>query len=276
MALPSDFNAFEHLQDIWRKVHNKRVREHFRDLADPDGDWDAEIDTPRGSLRVACTMNDDDTGDMTTIRTLLFWVVLGEAAALQPPIYGIPVDRFQQTVKFAPQVTLYFKEDWSDVEEGYAPIDAEVSFRMMGESTQSLSQAELNNLAAKIRNEFATGQGYRWQKGRVVLSYRDLDRGYRFIIHAYSETEGRDVISKILSLQGHSIDLKFLTINQLAETPPIVPPSQTILGRARRLPRKRPVGFVRFLYADINIWGLPNAVCLVDRSGRRRSALISA
>lgn len=276
MVLPSDFNEFEHLQDVWRKVHNKRVREHFKDLADPDGDWDSEIDSPRGSLRVACTMTDNDTGDMTTIRTLLFWVVLGEAAALQAPIYGIPVDRFQQTVKFAPQVTLYFREDLADVEEGYSPIDAEVSFRILGETSQSLSQAELNTLAGRIRAEFATGQGYRWHKGRMVLSYRDTERGYRFIIHAYSESEGREVIDKILSLQGHSIDLQYLTINQLAEAPPVVPRSESILGRSRRLPRRRPVGYVRFLYADINIWGLPNGICLVDRTGRRRSALISA
>lgn len=276
MALPDNFNAFEHLQDTWRKVHNKRVRQHFSDLSGIDDEWDATIDTPRGGLRVACTMNDSDSADMTIIRTLLFWVVLGEAAALQMPVYGIPSDRYQQSVKFAPQVTLYFKEDLADVEEGYAPIDAEVSFRLMGETPNSITEADLNALAIKIRNEFATGSGYRWRKGRTILSYKDIEHGYQFILHAYSETEGREVINKVLDLQNDAINLSLLRINQLAEAPPIVPPSQTILGKSRRLPRRRPVGYVRFMYADVSIWGIPEPICLVDRSGRRHNALISA
>lgn len=276
MALPDNFSDFEHLQDVWRRIHNRRVKEHFRDLADPDADWEAEIETPRGNLRVACTMKDADTADMCTIRTLLFWLVLGEAAALQAPVYAIPTDRYQQTVKFAPQVTLYFREDWVDVEDGYAPIEAEVSFRLMDETSESLTEAKLNTLAQRIRSEFASGQGYRWHKGRTVVSYKDVARGYQFVVHAYSETEGREVINKVLDLQNHPFDLGNLTINQLGEAPPVVPPTRTILGKARRLPRKRPVGYVRFLYADVNIWGMPNAVCLVDRSGRRRAPLISA
>lgn len=276
MALPDNFSDFEHLQDVWRRIHNRRVREHFRDLADPDADWEAEIETPRGNLRVACTMKDADTADMCTIRTLLFWLVLGEAAALQAPIYGIPTDRYQQTVRFAPQVTLYFKEDLADIEEGYAPIDAEVSFRIMGETGNTLTQSDLNTLANKIRTEFATGNGYRWRKGRTILSYKHVEHGYHFILHAYSESEGREVMNKVLDLQGHSLDLSKLRINQLAEAPPIVPPTHTVLGRSRREPRRRPVGYVRFIYADLHIWGIPEAICLVDRSGRRRNALISA
>jgi hypothetical protein len=276
MALPEGFNAFEHLQDTWRRVHNRRVREHFRDLSDPSSAWDETIETARGGLRVACTMDDTDSADMTIIRTLLFWVVLGEAAALQAPIYGIPIDRYQQSVKFAPQVTMYFKEDLADVEEGYAPIDAEISFRLMSETPQTITEADLNRLATKIRNEFATGSGYRWRKGRMVLSYKDVEHGYNFFLHAYSETEGREVLNKILDLQNDTINLNMLRINELAAAPPIVPPTQTILGKPRRLPRRRPVGYVRFIYADVNIWGIPNAICLVDRSGRRRNALISA
>ncbi|GBF79713.1 hypothetical protein [Aphanothece sacrum] len=35
MSLPTDFNSWEHFQDIWKKTHNKEVRQWFRDL-DPD------------------------------------------------------------------------------------------------------------------------------------------------------------------------------------------------------------------------------------------------
>ena len=275
MALPNNFSPWEHLQDTWKRVHNRRVREHFSDLSGADDDWDAEIDSPRGSLRVACTMLDGDTAAMTNMRILLFWLVLGQASALHPALYTMPTDRYQQMVKFAPQVTLYFKEDLDDVEEGYAPIDAQISFRLMGEDYDSITRAELISVANKIRTEFATGSGYRWQKGRVMMSYNKLDDGYFLRIHSYSESEGRSIINKVLDIQNKTLDESFLTINTLAATPPIVPPSRTILGKSRRLPRKRPVGYVRFIYADAHVWAIPEAICLLDRSGRRKNPLVA-
>lgn len=275
--------SWEHLQDVWSKIHNKRVRAHFRDLVnDPDNDeaWNMfkenlNISLPRHSLFKACEIDDLDTANMTLLRTFMFWVVLGQASALHPPIYSMPTDRYQQQVKFAPQITMYFKEDFEDVEEGFAPIDAEVSFRVRDERYNTISQTEVQALANKIRLEFAISNGYRWQKGRVKLNYRDADRGYLLSINAFSEAVGRQLIGKVLDIQGHSIDASKLSIQQLGEAPPIVPPTETILGKRRRLPRRRPVGYVRFIYADLHVWGVPNAVCLVDRSGRRRTPVVT-
>lgn len=275
--------SWEHLQDVWQKVHNRRVREHFRDLVpDPDDSsgWASfndrlDIAIPRHSLYRACTITDNDTADMVSIRSFLFWVVLGQAQAMHPPAYTIPSDRYQQMVRFSPQVTMYFKEDLADVEESYAPIDAQISFRLMGEDFSSITRADLTLVAEKIRTEFALNGGYRWQKGRTMMNYKKLEDGYNLQVHAFSENEGRRVINKILDIQNNTLDDSCLTINSLAATPPIVPPSRVILGRSRRLPRKRPVGFVRFIYADCHVWGIPEAICLVDRSGRRKNPLIA-
>lgn len=274
MVETDEISPWEQLQDVIRKTQNKRVRRHFRDLAPEDQDWRADLNNPRHALRFACTMLDNDTADMTMLRLMLFWLVLGQASAMHPPMYTMPTDRYQQSVKFAPQVTLYFKEDLDDVEEGFAPIDAEVSFRIMNETPQTLSQAEVQTLANRIRAEFGTGSGYRWRKGRVKLNYRDPDRGYLMSINAFSESEGKNLIRKVLDVQNHTLDGNKLTIQQLDSAPPIVPPVQVVLGKSRRLPRKRPIGFVRFIYADLHVWGIQNAICLVDRSGRRRKALI--
>jgi hypothetical protein len=269
-----EINPWEQLQDVLRKTQNRRVREHFRDLGPVDGDWTPNISTPRGALFYACTMLDNDTSTMTVLRMFLFWMVLGQATALHPPLYTLPSDRYQQSVKFAPQITLYFKEDSDDVEDGYAPIDAEVSFRLMDEDNRTLSQTDLNTVANRIRLEFALSNGYRWRKGRVKLNYRDPERGYLMSVNAFSESEGKDLIRKVLDIQNHTLDGDKLTIQQLDSAPPIVPPQQVILGKTRRLPRKRPVGYVRFIYADLHIWGIPKAICLLDRSGRRRDPVI--
>lgn len=279
MALPDNFSDFEHLQDVWRRIHNRRVNEHFRDLADPDTDWEAEIETPRGNLRVACTMKDADTADMCTIRTLLFWLVLGEAAALQAPIYGMPTFDYQEVRKFRPQIQLYFQEDYNDVAEGYAPVTGEISFRLMNQTSETLSQSEVTQYATRVRNAFASGSGFVWKKGKVMCAYTDRARGYQLQLICRNKAEGKSLIEQVLDIQNHTPDWKYLNTSENEEVMqqyPIVPPNQVILGRSRRLPRARPIADVRFQFAALHIWGLPKPIVLVDRSGTRRGAVIDA
>lgn len=261
---------WERLQSVLMLVQNRRVRDFFKDLNDNP------IPTvSRTALRDACMLDDRDSATMTLLKLQLYYMILEGGQALHPPLYTIPVDRYQQRVQFRPQVTLYFREDSADVEEGYAPIDAEISFRLR-EADENVTPAEAQVLANKIRNEFATGNGYRWRKGRTLLSYKDVEKGYILKVYAASESEGKDVIRKVMSIQNDTIDEDLLKVNQLVNTPPIVPPSHVVYGKTRRKPRKRPVGWVRFIYAEMHLWGVQNAIVLVDRSGRRRSALIAA
>ena len=277
MSLPDEFNSFEHLQDTWRKVHNRRVREHFRDLADPDQEWDATIETPRGALRVACTMSDNDTADMIQIRSFLFWVVLGEAAALQTPVYGLPIPGYQASRRFHPQIQLYFQEDHADIEEGYAPVTGEISFRLMNQTAESLSEAEVNQYALRVRSAFALGMGYIWKKGKLMCSYTDIEHGYKLQLLCRSKSDARDVIEKVLDIQNHTPNWKFLNVSENEETMeryPTIPGNQYILGKSRRKPRARPIANVRFKFASLHIWGLPNPITLIDLSGTRRNAVI--
>ncbi|MBE9182878.1 hypothetical protein IQ268_30545 [Oculatella sp. LEGE 06141] len=274
MPLPEGFSPWEHLQAVVLQSYNRTVRSQFRDLGGDD--WDEDITSGRGALRVACTVKDDDSANMVAIRMMLFYMTLRQASDLHPPLYTMPSDRYQQTVRFSPQITLYFREDLDEVEQGYKPIDSQISFRIRGETETTFTPANALTWANRIRSEFATGGGWRWRKGRVKLSYRDLERGYNLAIHAVSESEGRQVIAKVLSLQGDTIDNDNLVIAELGGTPPIVPGTQVIYGESRRLPRKRPVGNVRFRYAEVHIWGVNKAVTLVDMTLRRGNALIYA
>ena len=260
---------WERLQSVLMQVQNRRVRDFFKDLNDNP------IPTvSRTALRDACLLEDRDTATITLLRLRLYYDILEGGRAMHPPLYTIPVDRYQQNILFRPQVTLYFREDLADVEEGYEPIDAEISFRLR-ESDENITPGEAQVLANKIRTEFATGNGYRWRKGRILLTYQDREKGYLFQIYAASEAEGKDVMRKIMSIQGDTLDEDRLKLNQLANTPPITPPMHVVYGKSRRKPRKRPVGYVRFICAEMHLWGVQNAIVLVDRSGRRRSALIA-
>jgi hypothetical protein len=84
------------------------------------------------------------------------------------------------------------------------------------------------------------------------------------------KTEGKRIVDKVLDIQGHSPDWKKFNHaeNEIpSEAFPIVPGNQTILGKSRKKPRKRPIADVRFQYAVIKIDGLPHPITLVDRSG---------
>jgi hypothetical protein len=272
MPLPENFSSWEHLQTVLMMTYNRIVREEFRDVA--GADWEGDISTPRASLRVACTIRDDDSAVMCQLRMMLFYITLRGASDLHPPLYTTPTELYQTIFKFHPQVSLYFREDLEDVEEGYKPIDAVISFRLMNETSQSLSPVNAQTLATKIYSIFGGRTPYRWRKGRVKLMYKDVDRGYDLKVHAYSETEGREVIAKVLGLQNHSIDLDYLNVSERATPPAIVPPTQYVYGESRRMPRTRPVGWVRFRYAELHIHGVDKAITLVDTTLRRANALI--
>lgn len=273
------YDPYEQLQDTLLFVHNRRVREEFRDLSSPDEIWTANLNTPRSRLRIACTMKDEDSGHMTMMRMWLFYVILGKAKEFQTPIYGIPVPSFQEARQFRPQIQLYFQEDYRDIEPGYAPITGEVSFRLMNETSETLTEAELTLLANKIKLEFGANNGYVWQKGRSQVTYTDRQRGYSLRVLCRTKASGRALINKVLDLQNHSPDWEKANVSENEEPAgayPIVPPTDFILGRSRRLPRKRPVADVRFQYAMAHIWGMPHPIVLYDRSMTFRNPLVRA
>lgn len=271
MALPDNFSPWEHLQTVLMSVHNRRVRKEFSDVGGDD--WSPDIGTPRGSLRTACTIRDDDSAVLALHRVYLFYVMLRHASDIHPPLYTTPLEHYQEVVTFAPQVTLYFREDLEDVEDGYQPIDAEISFRLMGETSNTFTPSDATIIANRIKSEFSSGGGYRWHKGRVKVTYRKKEQGYLLSVNAFSESEARQVINKVLDIQNHSIDEEYLTVHNLSQAPPVVPPAQFIYGESRRPPRRRPVGYVRFQWAELHIWGVQNAITLTDRTYRRRNPI---
>lgn len=268
MTLPTEFSPWEHLQSVLLTTYNREVREEFQ------GEDDDSLSTPRSSLKLACTIKDSDSAIQSLIRMMLFyWTVKGNEE-LRPNLYTIPTDAYQQMVRFAPQVTLYFLEDKADVDEGYSPIDMQISFRLMGETEATFTPSNATALATKIRTEFGGATPYRFHKGRIKLSYTDMDKGYVLRVHAFSESEGKELIGKILDIQGHVRDDSKLTINTLGDTPPITPPLKQVYGKQRRSARKRPVGYVRFRRAEVHLHGMPNAIVLLDYTGRSKKVVL--
>jgi len=266
MALPDNFSPVEHLQDTLRRVYNQEIKEWFSDI---DSD-ELDIKTSRASLRTALLHADADSLQTTQTRMMFFEFVMAQrwrqlAAAGDTTTLSDKVLR-----RTKPKVTLYFQEDFEDVEPGYAPVTGEISFRLMDESTTSMTNAKANALGLKVRSEFVTGGGFIWKKGRNYYSYSDWVKGYQLQLLCRSESDAKGLVGKVLDLQSHSPEWEYFNTNendQPAQSFPTVPGKETILGKSRRKPRRRPVASVRFQYATLRLAGLANPLCLVDRSG---------
>jgi hypothetical protein len=262
MALPEGFSPWEHLQDVLRIYHNKLVREEFSDITADDA-----LDIPRGALKRACLLDDDDTCDMTILRLFLFFFHARKAADLQAPIYGIPSTDFDAAVVYKPNVTLYFSEDPDQVMPDKNPVRAEISWRLMDETSQSMTEAKAEALARKIQTEFGVGSAYRWRKGRVKVTYRDRAKGYDFRLLAYSEAEAREVISKVLQVNNDPFVDDFVSIHESRASFPTNPGNQLVYGKQRPKPVRRPITYVRFVRATLTMHGLHKGITLLDRTG---------
>lgn len=273
MPLPDQFSPAEFLQDLTRRYMNREVRDFFQDLGGED--WDPDITTSRGALRVGCTHEDDDSLPMTLLRWMLFNHV--RTLKFQQPFYGIPVAGYHESRKFKPQIQLYFQEDEGDVDPGYAPVTGQLSFRLMSHTSSSLNPSVAQTFASKINSEFALGGGYVWRKGKTMVTYSEPEKGYRLHLLCRTEGDGTQLISKILDIQNDTIDSTKTKVNENsnpAAAYPTIPETDFIYGESRRRPRQRPIADVRFQFAILNIHGLQNPQPLVDRSGIWPNALI--
>ena len=274
MTLPENFTPVQHLKDVLIKAYNKLVKEEFKDI---DEELDPDITTPRSSLRTACLIDNNDSQISINNRMMLFYFLLRKASDLQAPIYGIPTGTYHETFKFKPHVTLYFYEDLGDQEEGFQPLRTQISFRLMDETELTVSRSQLIALATKIKQEFGLNNGYKFKRGKYLCTYNDPEHGYRLKLFTFSDTEAKDVIKKVLDIQGHIWDSsKFnYSVNESPSSAyPTLPPQKNILGKLERVPRKRPVGFVRFSHSTIALWGKTKPVTLYSRTGILRDGLI--
>lgn len=265
MPLPENFSHWEHLQDQLRRIHNREVVDWFRNIPDND------ITTPKGSLKRACMMDDKDTASMTIIRMLLFYINCGKARDFHPPLYTLPVQEAYDRIAGRPQIKLFFREDRDDVEPGYDPISGEIGFRLMNETTETLTMANAQTFARKCKTAFGAGSGFIWKKGRYSYSYTDPKKGYRLKVLVRSESEAKRLIEQVLDIQSHTPDWDNLNKNEAVNAStkyPTTPGRRTILGKSYKKPRKRPVADVRFQHSELHVDGLPKPLILFDNSGR--------
>jgi hypothetical protein len=270
MPLPAGFNEFEHLQDLIRLEHNKAVKAYFKNQDDDD------ISTPKASLKHACLIKDEDTASMTQMRQWLFEITCGHAQALQRPVYGIPWYEIQSERTFKPQVKLYFLEPYNFTihGDGKTPqAEGEITFRLMDQSSETISRSNAETLARAIKSIFATPP-FTWNKGRFKCTYSDKERGYELKLLVTSKTEAERMIRAVLDIRNHSFDRDYLQFIDNDRSYPANPGTHRVYGRnVQRFARRRTAD-VKFRFAQLLIWGKQNPINLVATSGSRLRSVI--
>lgn len=190
--------------------------------------------------------------------------------------YGIPVTTFQDTYRFHPQIKLMFYQTKAETKNNNPPVYAEITYRLMEETAETFTTANASTRAQAIKRLFVDPGLFVWKKGKKVVSYRDEKNGYKFKLLVRSKEEGKRIITQVMAIENKIPDWKFLSHTESDATFSEIPESKSILGKQRRMPRRRPLEDVKFRYAELHLFGLTNAMTLLDTTGRRGTPLIRA
>ncbi|CAO5047877.1 hypothetical protein [Microcystis aeruginosa] len=184
---------WQFLKSFLRKTYNREVNEYFRDI---DPDQIPENVNGRQSAKRSCLIMPADSQNLALMKQVNFYFNFHKAH-LTPEIYGTPVDSFQEEVTFRPIIQLFFRQDEEAVPDGYQPLRAQIGFRLMNETSQTISKTNLTAIANKIKTEFATGSGFIWSKGKIKRVCKDSENGLNLTILCINETTGTEIIRKI-------------------------------------------------------------------------------
>ncbi|MHC5826434.1 MAG: hypothetical protein ACYT04_63880, partial [Nostoc sp.] len=169
MTLPDDFSPAQHLLEMLLGTHNRTVQQTF--IGVPD----ADLEHPLGGMKLACLLTTDYTVDIILLRLMLFWFEF--KGNLPAPLYAIPTEDYQSKIsyEYRPEVKLVFREDYSTflAENKFQRAKAEISWRLVNETSATINQNKAHSIALRIKEVFAEGQGFIWERGTIQVTYRD-------------------------------------------------------------------------------------------------------
>lgn len=148
-------------------------------------------------------------------------------------LYTTPVTTFQDKFTFHPQVCLVFYETSQEVLSPTRRVHGEISYRIMGETEETLTQGNARVRTKRINSLFATPNLFEWQKGKEIVTYRDQPNGYDFRLRVKSETEARRIITQAMAIEGKTSEWERLTLHESRAAFLPNPGSKRIYGEIR-------------------------------------------
>ncbi|MDX2255565.1 MAG: hypothetical protein NW214_08630 [Pseudanabaenaceae cyanobacterium bins.39] len=238
-----NLTPFERRQNTFRQLHNREVREVFSDVVDAATDgtpYDPTKVTPQNSprrvLRQDVLIEDQDSfSEMWLKRELLKFMKDDDVPVLLPSYDDVPISVIDK-----PHVHLHFIEKKSTaILARRKRVEALISFRITDKTISTITQADLNELKREI--DLAFPSTYQLKKGRFKYSYRDKPNGFEFILTLLSETEAKEVITKVLAIRDKTPDFEEFLRTSTSEKNFTARKTVTILNQVEKLPLERPI-----------------------------------
>lgn len=244
--------------------YNKQVREWFKD---------ADENETRLTLRDLCLIESKDSIAIAQQKIRFFREEV-QKTHLKPTVVGQPKYVVDADIKYHPQIVIYFAQDKASVPEKEDAVTARVSFRLINETSESLTNAELNSWANKIHTRFFGATPYRFRKGKVIAWYTKPEDGFHLQVYGYSKQDGRAVVEDVVGFAGKTFSAKHLKYSDPERSNTETPEKMRILGELRDEPKWRPNAYVTAAYAYATIWNDNNIRMLVDNTGLQVNPII--
>lgn len=262
MPLPEPFSDVEHWQRVVRREYNDEIRDHFRDKFGDAGNWDAEIETTRGQMLQALLHQDSDPVQLTLGRMQLYQFVFTQRQ--QVPIFFDETKRPTNDFTYKPEIKLFFLQSRTGLPPKQAPSTGVITYRLMNETSASLTEVEMRTRANKIKTLFTQPSLFTWHKGKEKFTYVDKPNGYNFSLLTTTETEAKRIIEQVLDIENKTPDFDRLVHHDDKATYSNITQTQFIYGKNRKVSRRRPTEDVKFRHASLKVDGIPLPIYIVD------------
>jgi hypothetical protein len=235
-------------------------REVFNWYRDDDND-----DDNRKNVRDLLLIGARDSIQMVQIKMRAFREIV-QKSHLKPTVIGEIKEKYDSDISYRPELVICFVQNRQSLPEKETPATARVSFRLMNETSESLTMSELKNWASKIQSEFFNPI-FKLKKGKIITWYIDKKNGFHLQIYGYDEAEGERLARAVVKLADKTFDEDNLKHTHPKRSNSISSDTTTILGKTRKKPKWRPSAIVEAAYAYAIIHNEPNPVMLVDQTG---------
>ena len=241
----------EALDNAIRLMHNRQVREYFKDI--PEGDLS---DSPRASSKRLLLLEDNDSSIYQLRAMDFFKKYCEDANGINDLYFSIPISTYNIAVGYLPQITLYFRQEYiasASTETRERARTMQISLRVR-ESKIPNSTAALRAIATDIKRDFATPL-YKFRTGYRKVSYKNKKLGYEFITSCRDVVDGENLIKNVMGLlsdrdEYDDRDLKISQSKSGAGSATAVPRKTRVVSRLVNLPNRNQSVPMYFTHAD--------------------------
>ena len=186
----------EALDNAIRLMHNRQVREYFKDI--PDGDTS---DTPRASTKRLLLLEDNDSSIYQLRAMDFFKKYCEDANGVNNLYFSVPVSTYNYSLTYLPQITCYFRQEYNSSAETETRARArtmQISMRVR-EAKIPESIAALRAIATDIKSAFGTPL-YKYRTGFRRASYFNKRLGYEFKVSCQDVLDAENLIKEMMGI----------------------------------------------------------------------------